>query len=151
LSTNESLILADLGCGLGQLEINLKDLKHLKVLSYDLVSSQEHVVACDISKLPLRKRKLDIAVFCLSLMGTNHVDMVKEAHRVLKPKATLIIAEVSSRFTLPDLLENMKLLGFKILKKHIPNTYFSVLLFRKVKPKANSITELFSPCKYKKR
>ena len=30
--------------------------------------------------------ELDAAVFCLSLMGTNFMDFIREAHRTLKPK-----------------------------------------------------------------
>lgn len=147
----ENFIITDLGCGLGQLELNLKDLPNAKVFSYDLVSAKDHVITCDISKLPLRKRKVDIAVFCLSLMGLNHVQMVQEAHRVLKRRGTLIVAEVSTRFSQEDLLGKMRILGFKSVKSLIPNSYFSVFIFQKVKPRDEAVSQLFEPCKYKKR
>ena len=35
-------------------------------------------------KVPLTSASVDVAVFCLSLMGTNLVDFLREAHRVLK-------------------------------------------------------------------
>ena len=147
----DPLVLADLGCGQGQLELNLKDLKQLRVYSYDLVSTRDHVIECDISNLPTRNRKIDIAVFCLSLMGTNHVNMIKEAHRVLKKKGKLIIAEVSTRFTPQEFLSNMHLLGFKNLKSLHPNSFFSVFVFRKIRAYENSVSSLLTPCKYKKR
>jgi len=41
---------------------------------------------------------MDVAVFCLALMGTNIVDFLSEAHRILRPGGVLKIAEVRSRF-----------------------------------------------------
>jgi ubiquinone/menaquinone biosynthesis C-methylase UbiE len=42
--------------------------------------------ACDgMEKLPVPDELFDIAIFSLSLMGTNYVDFLREAHRVLKP------------------------------------------------------------------
>lgn len=35
-------------------------------------------------QVPLSPASVDVAVFCLSLMGTNLVDFLTEAHRVLK-------------------------------------------------------------------
>ena len=46
----------------------------------------------------LEPSSVDIAVFCLSLMGTNLRDYIKEANRVLKDGGVLKIAEVESRF-----------------------------------------------------
>lgn len=37
---------------------------------------------------------VDIAVFCLALMGTDYPSFLAEAHRVLKPRGHLWIAEV---------------------------------------------------------
>ena len=36
-------------------------------------------------------------MFCLSLMGTNYLDFIEEAFRILKQHGTLWIAEVKSR------------------------------------------------------
>ncbi len=43
-------------------------------------------------------RSMDVAVFCLALMGTDYPSFLQEAHRVLRPGGLLWIAEVSSRF-----------------------------------------------------
>ena len=59
------------------------------------------VTACDIRKTPLEESSVDLAVFCLSLMAEQVDDFIKEANRILKPSAKLIIAEVTSR------IENM--------------------------------------------
>jgi ribosomal RNA-processing protein 8 len=51
----------------------------------------------DIAKLPVSNRSVDICVFCLSLMGTNYINFLQEARRVLKSNGELLIAEVESR------------------------------------------------------
>lgn len=44
---------------------------------------------------------MDVAVFCLALMGTDYPSFLREAQRVLRAGGILWIAEVSSRFQ-PD-------------------------------------------------
>ncbi|XVF14027.1 hypothetical protein REPUB_Repub09cG0021000 [Reevesia pubescens] len=88
------LTVADFGCGDARLAKNVKN----KVFSFDLVSNDPLVIACDMSKTPLAPSSVDVAVFCLSLMGTNYASYLQEAHRVLKPSGWLLIAEVKSRF-----------------------------------------------------
>lgn len=86
-------------------------------LSYDLVDTDDGWVrgldVAAIGSLPLPGRHaplgllwdgpeasastVDVVVFCLSLMGTNWVDMITEAWRILRPGGELIIAEVTSR------------------------------------------------------
>ena len=51
------------------------------------------VTACDMSSVPLESHSVEAAVFCLSLMGTNYVDGLGEAHRVLKSGGLLKVAE----------------------------------------------------------
>lgn len=90
--------LIDLGCGEGILETELSKKKILKeISSYDLISTKEHIKECDIRKLPHKSNSVDIAVFCLSLMGTNYLEFITEAYRVLKVQGWMIISEVSSR------------------------------------------------------
>ncbi|XVF57985.1 hypothetical protein PTKIN_Ptkin07bG0026300 [Pterospermum kingtungense] len=89
-----SLVVADLGCGDARLAKNVKN----KVFSFDLVSNDPSVIACDMSNVPLDSSSVDVAVFCLSLMGINYASYLQEAYRVLKPSGWLLIAEVKSRF-----------------------------------------------------
>ena len=42
---------------------------------------------------------MDAGVFCLSLMGTNFPEFLREANRVLKRDGKLFVAEVLSRFS----------------------------------------------------
>ena len=93
--------IADLGCGDAKLALALnndtKKLK-LKVLSYDLQSPNPLVTQADIAHLPLADGSVDIAIFCLALMGTNWIDFVEEAWRLLHWKGELWVAEIKSRF-----------------------------------------------------
>ncbi|XP_019086814.1 PREDICTED: ribosomal RNA-processing protein 8-like isoform X1 [Camelina sativa] len=94
LSRSSSLVVADFGCGDARIAKSVKN----KVFSFDLVSKNPSVIACDMSNTSLESSSVDVAVFCLSLMGTNYSSYIKEAHRVLRPSGMLLIAEVKSRF-----------------------------------------------------
>jgi ribosomal RNA-processing protein 8 len=99
--------IADLGCGKGQLAASLLEpppnpplakRKRLVIRSYDLASTSPHVTACDIRELPLQDGSVDVAIFCLALMGTNWIEFIEEAYRVLRWKGECWISEVGSRF-----------------------------------------------------
>lgn len=98
-----SCTIADLGCGDAPLargvQSAIKTLS-LKFHNYDLHASNTHVAVADIADLPLRDGEADIAVFCLSLMGTNWLSFVEEAWRILRGdgRGEVWVAEVKSRF-----------------------------------------------------
>ena len=83
----KNLTIADFGCGEAKIAQSIPN----KVYSFDLQSVNRFVTECDMSKVPLPSESIDIGIFCLSLMGTNYVDYIREAHRVLKPKYVIII------------------------------------------------------------
>lgn len=87
-------VVADLGCGENLLKTEINN----KVLSFDHIAIDKTVTACDISKLPLQNDSIDITVFSLSLMGSNHEEYLKEAYRVLKPMGCIMIAETASQW-----------------------------------------------------
>ena len=96
-------IMADLGCGDARLAKTLTDTGntksfHLKMHSFDLHSTSPLVTKADISSLPLKDKSVDVAIFCLALMGTNWISFIEEAHRILRWKGELWIAEIKSRF-----------------------------------------------------
>ncbi|CBX90774.1 hypothetical protein LEMA_P058080.1 [Plenodomus lingam JN3] len=101
--------IADLGCGTASLSYRLQP--HLKALnltfhSFDLAKptgpSAHLVTVADISALPLADNSMDIAIFCLALMGTNWLDFIDEAYRILRWKGELWISEIKSRFGRAD-------------------------------------------------
>jgi SAM-dependent methyltransferase len=122
-------VIADLGCGDAMIA---QTLTKQKVLSFDLIAKNDLVTACDITKLPLEANSVDVAVFSLSLMGTNYLDFLKEAHRVLKVGGELKIAEVVSRFSdLDSFITLLEGLGFDFMDKEDDNKMFVMLYFTK--------------------
>jgi len=99
--TNGLCTIADLGCGDAKLAQALNpDAKqlHLRLLSFDLHAPHPLVTPADIAHLPLADASVDVAVFCLALMGTNWIDFVEEAYRLLRWRGELWVAEIKSRF-----------------------------------------------------
>lgn len=100
---NGGCTVTDLGSGDAQLANALtpstKKL-NLKLLSYDLHAPNSLVTKADISNLPVDDGSVDLAIFCLSLMGTNWVSFAEEAWRVLRGdgKGECWVSEVKSRF-----------------------------------------------------
>ncbi|KAF2180643.1 hypothetical protein K469DRAFT_741159 [Zopfia rhizophila CBS 207.26] len=99
--------IADLGCGTASLSHILHNSPSFKSLnltihSFDLSKpsgpSAPLVTVADISSLPLPDASADVAIFCLALMGTNWLDFVDEAWRILRWRGELWIAEIKSRF-----------------------------------------------------
>ncbi|KAL0741732.1 hypothetical protein Bca4012_083245 [Brassica carinata] len=157
-SRSSSLVVADFGCGDARIAKSVKN----KVFSFDLVSKDPSVIACDMSNTPLESSSVDVAVFCLSLMGTNYSSYIKEAHRVLRPSGWLLIAEVKSRFDPnnggadpKDFVKAVSDLGFSSSLKDFSNKMFILLHFKK-KEKLNSNKKKIEwpelkACLYKRR
>jgi ribosomal RNA-processing protein 8 len=97
--------IADLGCGDAQFARALTPVSaskrlNLKLLSFDLCATDPLITKADIAALPVEDGTVDVAIFCLSLMGTNWIDFVEEAWRVLRGdgKGECWVSEVKSRF-----------------------------------------------------
>uniref|UniRef100_A0A8C8RE19 Ribosomal RNA-processing protein 8 n=1 Tax=Pelusios castaneus TaxID=367368 RepID=A0A8C8RE19_9SAUR len=146
-----SLVVADFGCGDGQIARSVRN----KVHSFDLVALNPNVTVCDMAKVPLADESVDVAVFCLALMGTNLQEILEEANRVLKPGGTLKIAEVASRFAdIRAFISAVTQLGFQIVSKDLDNHFFYIFDFKKTgRPQAGGALPglLLKPCLYKKR
>ncbi|GAB6025903.1 hypothetical protein CHUAL_011875 [Chamberlinius hualienensis] len=150
LAKSPSLIVADFGCGDAQLASNVPNTVH----SYDLVAVNEQVIECDMSKVPLKNKTVDIVVFCLSLMGTNSADYLKEANRVLKDGGELKIAEIESRISnIKAFNRTLKALGFSLAKQKSDEKMFIFMDFIKKKncPPNKQVKLVLQPCVYKKR
>ena len=189
----ESLVIVDFGCGdaklgkeLGgkgkskkQKKQNSESQKNVenqfKVHSFDLVANGNPLITpCDMANVPLDDGVVDVAVFCLALMGTNIADFIREAHRVLKPDGLIKIAEVRSRFEatadgddghgggrgkkrtddslLNEFIDTMDELGFECTQKDRSNKMFILMEFAKTGERPSSeATFTAKPCIYKRR
>lgn len=96
------VVVLDLGCGDAMLAQELEradpSSTAVAITSYDLTSTDARVTTCDIAALPDADASADIAIFCLSLMGTDFLDFVAESARVLRTHGRLWVAEIKSRF-----------------------------------------------------
>lgn len=101
--------IADLGCGDATLAATLAPLLtplSLRIHSIDLARgtgpNAALITVADLcGDLPLGSGTVDVAIFCLALMGTNWVAGVDEAARILRPGGEVWVAEIRSRFVRP--------------------------------------------------
>ncbi|KAK2579379.1 hypothetical protein KPH14_003243 [Odynerus spinipes] len=145
-------VIADFGCGEALLAASVPQ----KVHSFDLISVNERVRACDMAHTPLLTSSTHVVVFCLSLMGTNLGDYILEANRVLKKDGILKIAEIESRFDqIDDFIKILNDYGFINTWKDLSQNLFYFLDFKKVKDittNRNKLPEItLKSCIYKKR
>jgi ribosomal RNA-processing protein 8 len=118
-----------MGCGDAYLARNLKE---MKIYSFDLVKYNENITVSDIKNVPLENGSVDIVVFCLSLMGKNFVEFLSESRRILKSEGILIVCEISSRIVSKNsFLEIFDLLDYKLSKVKDIHNYFQLFIFRK--------------------
>ncbi|MCJ1478233.1 25S rRNA (adenine645-N1)-methyltransferase [Lambiella insularis] len=123
--------IVDLGCGDAELAHSLckpgngpfkspvlvKPLK-LSIYSFDLAGSSPLITIADIRSLPLAESSVDLAIFCLALMGTNWIDFIEEAWRVLRWKGECWVSEVRSRFVSPKAIRVEHSVGKKSKSDH---------------------------------
>lgn len=149
----EGKCIVDLGCGEAFIAQQLEGLNR-NVLSYDIQSLNKYVTICDIKNLPLEADSVDVAVFCLSLMGTNFSEFIAEANRVLKLKGLLYVAEIESRIqSETEFVKVFSQTGFNFVKSKSIHNYFKIFVFRKqgLPTKIIKESKALTPCLYKKR
>ena len=153
------LVVADLGCGEAKIARSFASDANIDVKSFDLVAANSMVTACDISKVPLASESVDMAVFCLSLMGIDFVRFLIEANRILRLNGTLRIAEVESRFLNVDAFVTLlSTVGFELTKREADQKYFLLFSFEKrqrFEGDADTVVgegaKVLKACRYKKR
>lgn len=150
LSRNKKIVIADMGCGEAQFSADIAkflDEKNKKkkgkgpkldieVHSFDLKKANDRITVADIKNVPLEDNSCTIVIFCLALMGTNFLDFINEAYRILAPRGELWIAEIKSRFTEKDgegeeFVKALKLQGFFHKKTDSDNKMFTRFEFFK--------------------
>ncbi|XP_015181435.1 PREDICTED: ribosomal RNA-processing protein 8, partial [Polistes dominula] len=150
----KNYIIADFGCGDATLAESIQQKTH----SFDFVSLNDRVIACDMAHTPLLRDSVHVVVFCLSLMGSNLSDYILEANRVLKKDGILKIAEVESRFdNIDEFIKLLKIYGFSNTWKDLSKNLFYFLDFQKIQDitttsKKNKLPKItLKSCLYKKR
>ena len=106
--------IGDFGCGEAKLAEAVSD-RHT-VYSFDHIAINNNAIACDMAHVPLDDETLDVAIFSLSLMGSNFTDYLREAYRTLKLDGQLHIIESTSRFSDPGQFRtDLEALGFTVI------------------------------------
>jgi len=115
LEKREGLTVGDFGCGEALIAKAVSERHH--VHSFDHVAINDQVHACDIAAIDtLEDDSLDLAIFCLSLMGANFTDYIREAHRCLRIDGDLHIWEPASYFSdVGKFCSDLAKLGFEVL------------------------------------
>jgi len=162
----EKSSIGDFGCGNALIARTLSP-KWI-VHSFDLAETNEFVTVANSASVPLQDQVLDVAVFCLSLMGIDFHRFIEEARRVLKPNGLLIVAEVKSRFGneagsseesmlggIKEFKRSLGNIGFKLEQEDTSNTMFVMFQFRKIeltdKKQSNQQSAVLKACIYKRR
>jgi SAM-dependent methyltransferase len=146
-------VIADFGCGEGRLSLKVPH----KVHSFDFVSVGDHVTSCDMSHVPLDDSSIDVGVYCLSLMGVNLTDYIKECRRVLRIGGILKIYEIRSRIkSIDGFIDGLESFGFHLKQNKVLNKMFVDLEFiledkRKLPSSYLIKNVILEPCLYKKR
>ncbi|KAL2040413.1 hypothetical protein N7G274_006856 [Stereocaulon virgatum] len=109
--TKGTCTIADLGCGDAHLAASLDSSRkslNLNLLSFDLAKGDTpnaHLITVadtsNLSAVGVRDGSVDIAICCLSLMGTNWVNVVDECSRIVRGGGEVWVAEIKSRFARP--------------------------------------------------
>ncbi|WP_199295242.1 MULTISPECIES: hypothetical protein [Cyanophyceae] len=106
--------IGDFGCGEAKLAEAVSD-RHT-VYSFDHIAVNKDVIACDMAHVRLDDERLDVAAFCLSLMGANFTDYLREANRTLKLDGHLHVIEATSRFSdRAQFQTDLEVLGFVVV------------------------------------
>jgi SAM-dependent methyltransferase len=125
----ERQVVGDFGCGEALIAAAVAD-RH-EVHSFDHVAVNESVIACDMAKVPLEDKSLDVAIFCLSLMGSNFADYIREARRCLKLDGQLHIWEPASYFEdVGKFCAALRRLGFAVFAPETEGAFVKITALR---------------------
>ncbi|CDR37577.1 CYFA0S01e12530g1_1 [Cyberlindnera fabianii] len=172
LQKDKKVVIADMGCGEAQFAADIqkflkerngpkkgKGKKHqhrldIDVHSFDLKKANERITVADIRNVPMEDNSCTVVIFCLALMGTNFLDFIQEAYRILAPNGELWIAEIKSRFSDKEgkgdeFVNALKLMGFFHKKTDDDNKMFTRFEF--FKPPQNILAERQAKLERKKK
>lgn len=115
---NKNHRVVDFGCGENLFK---KCISSNEVISFDHVAFDDTVIACDMKDVSqwLENESVDRAVFSLSLWGTNYIDYIQEAYRILNYGGVIHIGEPAKDYDTDDkkqeLMEFLTQTGFEIV------------------------------------
>ena len=130
--------IADMGCGMNKLKSLFKD---REVQGFDHYSEDSTVIQADMSNLKgiVSDESYDVAVFCLSLWGTNYDDYIVEAHRILRQDGRVIIVEPETKFgngerfdSIENFINKVESYGFERKGNFVKRFGFVYFKFEKV-------------------
>ena len=123
IKTNRQRVVIDMGCGKAQISEFFKTDTRFKFINYDHIKSNETVVSCDISRIPLGEDSVEICILSLAMWGSNCKSYLSEAYRVLESGGKLYMIEPTKRWTETTNADRLKTLlhesGFKIIEESI--------------------------------
>ena len=132
LSERDGYVVGDFGCGEALIAAEAGD-RHT-VHSFDHVAIDQRVIACDIAHVPLEDDTLDLAIFCLSLMGSNFTDYIREAHRCLHIDGHLHIWEAASYFDdVKKFTSALAKLGFDVTTPSVEGAFVRIYAIKNAK------------------
>jgi ribosomal RNA-processing protein 8 len=102
IQTKRTKLVVDMGCGKGQISQHFASDQRFQFMNYDHVSSNDTIVSCDISQLPLEETSVEICILSLAMWGSNCHQYITEAHRVLESGCKLYIIEPTKRWSEQD-------------------------------------------------
>ena len=99
-------IIADLGCGLGEINDYFKNNNRFKFHNFDHVSCKPTIEKQDIKNTELEDYDVDICILSLAMWGSNCEDYITETNRILDTGGILLIVEPYKRWCDNDEREN---------------------------------------------
>jgi superfamily II DNA or RNA helicase len=94
--------IVDMGCGKAQISQYFNNDKRFEFINYDHISSNDTIISCDISKIPLEDNDVDICILSLAMWGSNCEEYIQEASRILESNGLLYIIEPTKRWSDKD-------------------------------------------------
>ena len=91
-------IIADLGCGLGEINDYFQNNKRFKFHNFDHISCKPTIEKQDIKNTELEDYSVDICILSLAMWGSNCKDYITESYRILDTGGTLLIIEPYKRW-----------------------------------------------------
>ena len=102
LKYKKTKYVVDMGCGKAQISQYFNNDKRFEFINYDHISSNDTIISCDISKIPLEDNDVDICILSLAMWGSNCEEYIQEASRILESNGLLYIIEPTKRWSDKD-------------------------------------------------